>query len=143
MGNIYDYYAAADDAEALGIFEGGRVDDRFGTAGLKGADPHSILGVVEAVLRGVPEEQVEDDPRFCELLSDPLHEDRWLVALTDGVRDALAVAGSGRLQEAAVAWTLTDDGAGHDAELMVDFLERLADLARDAGRRGLYCGISL
>ncbi|MFG2846387.1 hypothetical protein ACGF12_24915 [Kitasatospora sp. NPDC048296] len=143
MGNLYDYYAAADDAQALGIFEDGRVDDRFGTVGLKGVDPYALLGVVEAALRGVPEEQVEADPRFCELLSDPQHESHWLVSLTDSLRDALALATSGRLQQAASVWTLTEDGAGQDAELIADFLERLAGLARDAGQCGLYCGISL
>ncbi|WP_030057787.1 MULTISPECIES: hypothetical protein [Streptomyces] len=143
MGNLYDYYAAADDAQALGIFEDGRVDDRFGTVGLKGVDPDALLGVVEAALRGVPEEQVEADPRFCELLSDPQHEGHWLVSITDSLRDALAMAGSGRLEEAASGWTLTEDGAGQDAELIADFLERLAGLARDAGQRGLYCGIAL
>ncbi|WP_369185560.1 hypothetical protein [Streptomyces sp. Y1] len=143
MGNLYDYHAAADDAQALGIFEDGRVDDRFGTVGLKGVDPFALLGAIEAALTGVPEEQVEAAPRFCELLSDPHHEGHWLVSLTDTLRDALALAGSSRLEEAASAWTLTEDGAGHDAELIADFLERLADLARDAGQCGLYCGISL
>nr|WSX75531.1 hypothetical protein OH826_17575 [Streptomyces sp. NBC_00899] len=143
MGDIYDYYAATDDAQALGVFEDGRMDDPFGTVGLKGADPYLLLGAVEAYLTGVPEDQVEADPRFCGLLSDPQHEGHWLVSLTDSLRDALAIATSGRLQEAASAWTRTDDGAGQDEELMADFLRRLADLARDAGQRGLYCGMSL
>ncbi|MQS14777.1 hypothetical protein F7Q99_21560 [Streptomyces kaniharaensis] len=143
MGNIYDYYAATDDTQALGVFEDGRIDDPFGTVGLKGVDPYLLLGAVEAHLTGVPEEQVEADPRFCELLSDPQHEGHWLVSLTDSLRDALAVATSGRLQEAAFVWTLAEDGAGQDAELVADFLRRLAELARDAGQRGLYCGMSL
>jgi hypothetical protein len=143
MGNIYDYYAAEDDARALAAFEEGGIDDVFGTVGLKGVDPHLLLGTVEACLTGASEEQVEAEPRFCELLSDPEHDGRWLVALTDTLRDSLAAATSGRLLEAVAVWSLTEDGAGQDPELLADFLGRLADLARDAGQRSLYCGMSL
>ncbi|NEE21424.1 hypothetical protein G3M58_85060, partial [Streptomyces sp. SID7499] len=46
--------------------------------------------------------------------------------------------------EAATAWTHTEDGDGQDPALLADFLERLAQLARDARpRRRLYCGMSL
>ncbi|GAA0658606.1 hypothetical protein GCM10010193_06640 [Kitasatospora atroaurantiaca] len=48
MGNIYDYYAATDDAQAPGVFEDRRIDDPFGTISLKGADPYLLLGAVEA-----------------------------------------------------------------------------------------------
>jgi hypothetical protein len=144
MGNIYDYYAATDDTQALVLFENDCMDDPFGTVGLKGADPYLILGSVEAHLTGMSEEQVESDPRFCEVLSDPEHEGHWLVSLTDTVRDALAAATPERLLQAATAWTLTEDGDGQDPALMTDFLGRLAELARDAGtRRRLYCGMSL
>ncbi|WP_055588195.1 hypothetical protein [Peterkaempfera griseoplana] len=143
MGNIYDYYAATDDAEALSVFEDGCIDDPFGTVGLKGADPWLVLVTVAAHLTGASEEEVEADPRFGALLSDPEHEGHWLVSLPGSLRDALATADAGRLLEAASAWTRTEDGAGQDPELLADFLGRLADLARDAGRRGLYCGMSL
>ncbi|MEY9876790.1 hypothetical protein ABH931_006301 [Streptacidiphilus sp. MAP12-33] len=144
MGNIYDYFAAADDAQALELFEDDCMDDPFGTLGLKGADPYLMLGTVEAHLTDVSEEHVEADPRFCELLSDPDHEGHWLVSLTDTLRDALAAASAERLLEAATAWTLTQDSARQDPGLMADFLGRLAELARDAGqRRRLYCGMSL
>ncbi|MFJ7969018.1 hypothetical protein [Streptomyces sp. NPDC096324] len=144
MGNIYDYYAATDDTQALVLFEGDRMADPFGTLGLKGADPYLILGPVEAHLTGMSEQQVETDPRFCELLNDSDTEGPWLVSLTDSLRDALAAASPERLLEAATAWTHTEDGRGQDPGLMADFLERLGELARDAapGRR-LYCGMSL
>ncbi|MFG3259859.1 hypothetical protein [Streptomyces sp. NPDC048172] len=120
------------------------MDDPFGTLGLKGADPHLLLGTVEAHLTGVPEEQVEADPRFCQLLNAPAHEGPWLFSLTDALRDALAAATPERQLEAATAWTHTEDGGGQDPQLLADFLERLGELARDAGpQRRLYCGMSL
>ncbi|MEW2469841.1 hypothetical protein AB0919_33315 [Streptomyces sp. NPDC046994] len=144
MGNIYDYYASTDDTQALALFEDDSMVDPFGTLGLKGVDPYLILGTVEAHLTGVSEEQVEADPRFCELLNDPEQDGPWLVSLTDTLRDALAAATSERLLETATAWTHTEDGGGEDPRLMADFLERLGELARDAGlRRRLYCGMSL
>ncbi|MFF2367867.1 hypothetical protein ACFVU0_34850 [Streptomyces sp. NPDC058122] len=144
MGNIYDYYAATDDAQALTLFEGDGMDDPFGTLGLKGAHPYMVLGTVEAHLTGMSEEHVKADSRFCELLNDPAEEGPWLVSLTDSLRDALAAATPEHLLEAATAWTRTADGGGADPELMADFLRRLGELARDAapGRR-LYCGMSL
>ncbi|MFI6875628.1 hypothetical protein ACIBL6_19530 [Streptomyces sp. NPDC050400] len=144
MGNIYDYYAAADDRQALALFEDDCMDDPFGTLGLKGADPYLLLGTVEAHLTGVSEEQVEADSRFCGLLNDPEHEGPWLVSLTDSLRDALAAATPERLLDTATAWTHTEDGGGQDPQLLADFLGRLGELARDAGpRRRLYCGMSL
>ncbi|MCQ4208735.1 hypothetical protein [Streptomyces longispororuber] len=144
MGNIYDYYAATDDRQALALFEDDCMDDPFGTLGLKGADPYLLLAAVEALLTGASEEQVEAIPRFCELLNDAGHEGPWLVSLTDTLRDALAVATPERLLETAAAWTHTEDGGGQDPGLLADFLGRLAELARDAGsQRHLYCGMSL
>ncbi|MFD5633256.1 hypothetical protein ACFWJM_03765 [Streptomyces sp. NPDC127077] len=144
MGNIYDYYAATDDTQALALFEGDALDDPFGTIGLKGADPFMLLGTVEAHLTGVAAEQVEADPRFCALLNDAEEEGPWLVSLTDSLRDALAAAAPEHLLGAATAWTRTEDGGGADPALMADFLQRLGELARDAapGRR-VYCGMSL
>ncbi|WP_234021406.1 transposase [Streptomyces sp. 142MFCol3.1] len=56
----------------------------------------------------------------------------------------LAAATPERLLETATAWTHTEDGGGQDPGLLADFLERLGELARDAGpRRRLYCGMSL
>ncbi|CAG6393642.1 hypothetical protein NMG29_34425 [Streptomyces cocklensis] len=144
MGNIYDYYAAIDDTQALALFEDDCMGDPFGTTGLKGADPYLLLLTVEAHLTGVSKEQVEADPRFCELLNDPEHDGPWLVSLTDTLRDALAAATPERLLETATAWTHTEDGGGQDPGLPADFLGRLAELARDAGpRRRLYCGMHL
>ncbi|MFJ4709779.1 hypothetical protein ACIP6I_33740 [Streptomyces anulatus] len=144
MGNIYDYYAATDDRHALALFADDRMDDPFGTLGLKGADPYLLLGTVEAHLTGVSGEQVEADPRFCGPLNEAEREGPWLVSLTDSLRDALAAATPERLLEAATAWTRTEDGDGEDPALLADFLERLGELARDARpRRRLYCGMSL
>ncbi|MQY16834.1 hypothetical protein SRB5_70370 [Streptomyces sp. RB5] len=144
MGNIYDYYAAADDTQALALFEDDGMADPFGTLGLKGADPYLILRTVEARLTGVSEERVEADPRFCGLLNGPGHDGPWLVSLTDTLRDVLAASAPERLLDAATVWTRTQDGGGTDPGLMADFLGRLGQLARAAGpRQRLYCGMSL
>jgi hypothetical protein len=145
MGNVYDYFAAADDVAALSVFANGPREDLFGTIGLKGVEPRLMLGGVEACLTGLPVQDIEEDPRFTQLLSDPGHEYRWLVSLTDRLRDALAAAPPTRLYEAATAWTSSEDGAGTDPELMADFLVRLAALAGHARQQGcgLYCRMSL
>lgn len=144
MGNIYDYYAADDDTHALALFEDDCMGDPFGTTGLKGADPYLLLLTVEAHLTGVPEKQIEAGPRFCGLLNTPEPDGPWLVSLTDALRDALAAATPERLLETAIAWTRTQDGAGHAPGLLADFLERLAALARHAApQRRLYCGMHL
>ncbi|MDX3078526.1 hypothetical protein [Streptomyces sp. MI02-7b] len=114
MGNIYDYYAATDDTQALALFEGDVIADPFGTLGLKGADPYVILCTVEAHLTGASKEQVEADLRFCTLLNNAEHDGPWLVSPTDTLRDALAAATSKRLLDAATAWTHTEDGDGQD-----------------------------
>ena len=149
MGNLYSYFPAVDDAAALARFAAGLqddTDDAFGTLGLKGADPYSLLGEVEAHLTGRPSEDVEDAPRFGNLLSDPRDEGRWLITLTDELRDALARANPAHLTATAAAVLDADDGPqAWDEDLLADFLTRLAALAGHAAeqRQGLYCLISL
>lgn len=143
MGNLYDYFAADDDTQALGFFTDDSMDDLFDTVGLKGADPYLLLGTVEATLTGATTAQVEAGRRFCTLLNDADIEGPWLVSLTDSLRDALAAASEARLLEAATAWSRTEDGARAAPDLTADFLGRLAQLARHAPARRLYCGICL
>ena len=133
VGTIYDYFSAAD-ASALALFEDGPSDDEFGLLGLKGADPTGLLG------------EVEDDPRFTRLLSDPYDEGRWLVALTDTLRDHPALATPTRLNETATAVLSDEDPPrGWTEDLLADFLQRLATLSRQAHdrRAHLYCLMSL
>ncbi|MGW7041357.1 hypothetical protein ACWGDT_01245 [Streptomyces avermitilis] len=148
MGVRYDYFAAADDAGALARLHGdlGAVDDEFGLTGLKGADPELVLGPVEAVLTGRSVAEVEDDPRFVHLISDPQAEDRYLVTLTGTLRDALAGARPEQLEQTATTVVSgPEDSAGWDADLLADFLQRLAELSRHARvpHQQLYCLISL
>lgn len=103
VGNLYDYFAADDDAAAA-------------------------------------------DPRQCALLSDPSSEDRWVVTVTETLRDALANAHTEQLAQAAVAWPTTEEFRGHgDPDLLGDVLNCFATLARTARSRGqhLYCWMSL
>ncbi|MBF9072663.1 hypothetical protein [Streptacidiphilus fuscans] len=143
MGNLYDYFAADDDSQALEFFTDDSMDDPFGTVGLKGADPYLLLGTVEAALTGATTAQVEAGPRFCTLLNDPDVEGPWLASLSDSLRDALASASEARLLEAATTWSRTEDGARTAPDLIADFLGRLAQLARHSPARHLYCGIFL
>ncbi|AJE39156.1 hypothetical protein [Streptomyces nodosus] len=145
MGNLYDYFAAADDTAAAALFTDGPGSDPFGTVGLKGVDPDLLLGTIEARLSGLPPEEVETDPRFTRLLSDPGHESSWLVTLTDRLRDSLATASAARLHDAAAAWASSEGEPAEQAALTADFLDRLAALSRHARKKryGLYCRMSL
>jgi hypothetical protein len=101
--------------------------------------PCLLLGSLKAHLTGVPEEQMEAAPRFGELLSDHQHEGHWPVSLTDSLRDALAMATSGRLQEAVSIWTLRRRRRGARRGTG----GRLPAADRPRGQRGLYCGMPL
>lgn len=73
-------------------------------------------------------------------------EERWVVTVTDTLRDALAGTSSVQLAIVAVDWAATEEFAGcEDAALLGDFLGRFAALARSAHGRGqhLYCWMSL
>jgi 1,2-phenylacetyl-CoA epoxidase catalytic subunit len=69
-----------------------------------------------------------------------------VVTLTDTLRDALANADADQLTHAAIAWSATEEFRGRgDADLLGDFLNRFATLARTARSRdqSLYCWMSL
>lgn len=146
MGNLYDYFAAADDHAAAATLEHSPDPRRFAVLDVGGIEPAVQLGTLEGLLRGVDYKQVSVDPRQCKLLSDPVEESRWVVTLTDTLRDALAEATPNQLAQAAVPWSQTDEFYGQgDADLLTDFLNRFAELARTARDQGhrLYCWMSL
>lgn len=144
VGNLYDYFAADDDATAAATFEHSPNPERFAVLDVRGIEPAVQLATLESLLRGIDYEQVAADPRQCALLTDPHSEERWVVTLTDTLRDALADAD--QLAHTAIAWSATEEFRGQgDADLLGDFLNRFATLARTARSRGqrLYCWISL
>lgn len=146
VGNLYDYFAADDDAAAAATLEHSPDPERFDVLDVRGIEPAVQLATLEALLRGIGYDQVAADPRHCALLSDPRGEERWVVTLTDTLRDALANADTEHLAKTAIAWSTTEEFRGHgDADLLSDFLDRFATLARTARGRGqhLYCWMSL
>ena len=145
VGNLYDYFAADDDAAAATL-EHSPDPERFAVLDVRGIEPAVQLATLEALLRGIDYGQVAADPRQCALVSDPHSEERYVVTLTDTLRDALADANAEQLAETAIAWSATEEFRGHgDADLLADFSNRFAELARTARSRGqrLYCWMSL
>lgn len=146
MGNLYNYFAAADDDTAAMTLEDSPDPARFDVLDVAGIEPVIQLATLEALLRAVEYEQVAADPRHSALLSDPGDESRWVVTLTDSLRDALADASADHLARTALSWSQTEEfRSGGDAALLGDFLARFAHLARTARSRDqhLYCWISL
>lgn len=146
MGNLYDYFAAPDDAAATAAFPHAPDPAVFKVLDVKGLDPYIPLGTLEGLLRDITYDEVVVQPRHCALLTDPEDEATWIVTVADTLRDALAEASGERLAEVAIPWSQTEEFRGRgDADLLADFLGRFAELARHAcdSRLGLYCWICL
>ncbi|MFI5533916.1 hypothetical protein ACIA8O_35805 [Kitasatospora sp. NPDC051853] len=145
MGVLYGYYAADDDAHAIGAID--RDDDQLLGTGydgfdVKGIDPVVCLLPVEVHLSGRSAEALRQDPRHSRLVGTA--DDGWVltVSLTDPFRDALATAAPDLLEETARVWSTADVFPfPSDQEGLLDFLTDLAALARRAVTRGqgLYC----
>ncbi|MET9658978.1 hypothetical protein [Streptomyces sp. NPDC006510] len=148
MGNLYDYFSAPDDPTALAAFGQGIEEAGLPLLRVKGIDPYVQLGRAESVLSGTPYDDVTSLPRFNRLLSPPEDESRWLVTLTDELRDALAAARPGGFTAVAEAWSRIEEFAGEfPSGEPAGFLAKLADLAAEARARTephrLYCLLSL
>ncbi|CAL9353348.1 hypothetical protein SUDANB121_00523 [Nocardiopsis dassonvillei] len=140
---IYDYLAAADDTAAASLLEADLDDAGVPWLFTKGVDPAVEPNGLEAALAGPPAPGAGPDPRAAALLTDPGHEGRWMLTLTDRLRDALAEASAQDLARAAAVWAAREDlfPGGADTPGPADFVEGLAGLARTAASRGhrLYC----
>ncbi|WP_326767162.1 hypothetical protein OG978_23865 [Streptomyces sp. NBC_01591] len=148
MGNLYDYFSAPDDPTALATFGQGVEAAGLPMLPVKGIDPYVQLGRAESMLTGTPYDDVTSLPRFNRLLSSPEDESRWLVTLTDELRDALAAARPGGFTAVAEAWSRIEEFGGEcRPDELADFLNMLADLAEEARARPephrLYCLMSL
>ena len=117
----------------------------------RGYDPMVNMGTLEALLRGVEYESLQDDPRWGgSPTDDEPNEDRGVITLTDTLRDALASASDNDLRRAAEAWSDTEElrQPGWEdvaVEDHVEFLKRLRQLSVAARDRGdhLYCYFEL
>ncbi|MFE6662981.1 hypothetical protein ACFVFH_05365 [Streptomyces sp. NPDC057697] len=148
MGNLYDYFSAPDDPTALAAFGQGIEAAGLPVLPVKGVDPYVQLGRAESLLTGMPYDDVTVLPRFNRLLSSPEDESRWLVTLTDELRDALAATGSGGFTAVAETWSRIEEfGGDTPPHELAAFLDALADLAEEArtrpGPHRLYCLMSL
>ncbi|WP_326741734.1 hypothetical protein [Streptomyces sp. NBC_01768] len=148
MGNLYDYFSAPDDPAALAAFAQGVEEAGLPLLPVKGIDPYVQLGQAESMLTGTPYDDVTSLPRFNRLLSSPDDESRWLVTLTDELRDALVAEIPGGFAEVAETWSRIEEFGGDcPPGDLAGFLARLADLAEEARARPephrLYCLMSL
>ncbi|MEU5879257.1 hypothetical protein [Spirillospora sp. NPDC047279] len=148
MGNLYEYFRAADDDVAVTAFEHGAAHAGLaGLGALKGAEPTTFAIPVEALLTGLSKDEVSADPRSLALISPEEPEGPWVVSLTDRLRDGLAEVPQEGLLPLAERWCETepDDAVGIAPESLADFLGRLAALAADAREREerLYCWMCL
>ncbi|MDX6431125.1 MAG: hypothetical protein QOE54_3491 [Streptosporangiaceae bacterium] len=149
MGNLYDYFAAADDATAAGTFDlpGGPSVGDFDTVATKGIDPSVQMGTLEELLTGRPYEEVIEDDRWGEPIDHGDEEaEHGVVTLTGTLVTALAISDRNRLAEVAVPWSQTEEFWGQgDPEALTELLSELSGLARRAEEKGhgLYCWWSL
>ncbi|MFH8514779.1 hypothetical protein ACH4CE_06585 [Streptomyces gelaticus] len=148
MGNLYDYFSAPDDATALAAFDQGIETTGLPLLPVKGIDPYVQLGQAEGMLTGTPYDDVTSLPRFNRLLSSPEDDSRWLVTLTDELRDALVAARPGGFAAVAETWSRIEEfGGDFPPGELADVLIGMAELAEAARSRPephrLYCLMSL
>ncbi|MFF8695213.1 hypothetical protein ACF08W_23720 [Streptomyces sp. NPDC015144] len=148
MGIFYDYFSAPDDAAALAAFERGIEESGHPLLPVKGIEPYVQLGQAESGLTGTPYEDVRSLPRFNRLLSSPEDDSRWLVTLTDELRDALTAARPGGFAAVAETWSgIEEFGGDAEPEELAGFLDDLAELAEEARAHPephrLYCVMTL
>ena len=154
MGMDMMYFAAPDDRVAAEVeSRAGNLSSHPEVSGFssRGYDPMVNLGTLESILRGVPFESLEQDPRWGGGVG-PEDPDQMEVVLTitDTLRDALAGTEDAALERAADAWSRTEElnAPGWEEVTVADhleFLDRLRVLARSAvaADHRLYCFIAL
>ena len=137
-----DYFLAPDDTIAItALDDGGPLSTELPIVEAKNFDPVVNLGNLESVLTGLPYDAVTALPRQGEPVSDVSsgEAERFIVAVTDSLRDALAAASPAAIDEAGVRLAATDELAGADPAAVADFINRLAGLARRADGWHMYC----
>lgn len=112
----------------------------------KGIDPLVQTGTLEALLTGEQYDVIVSRPRAGRQVAERSQDGPWVVTLTDELQAALAAAPRDQIVAVAAPWSETEEFRGRgDPEILAEFLLELADLARQASRRGerLYCWICL
>lgn len=112
----------------------------------KGVDPVIQMRTLEALLTGEQYDVIARRPRAGHLVAERGQEGPWVVTLTDELQAALAAAPRDQFAVAAASWSEDEEFHSQaDPEAAAHFLLELADLARQADRRGerLYCRICL
>jgi hypothetical protein len=111
--------------------------------------PATELVTLEALLTGRERDEVERNPREARmhqregppLASVDIDNGRWVVTVTDELRDALCAADARQRAAVAYQWAESGDFGGADGEDLAYTVDRLAELARIAQLRSehLYC----
>jgi hypothetical protein len=108
----------------------------------KGIDPVIQMRTLEALLTGEHYDVIAGRPRAGHMVAERDQGAAWVVTLTEELLAALAAAPRDQIVAAAATWSQDEEFNGQaDPEALADFLLELADLARQADRRGehLYC----
>lgn len=108
----------------------------------KGIDPVIQMRTLEALLTGEQYDVIAGRPRAAHVVAERDQGAALVVTLTDELLAALAAAPRDQIVAAAARWSEDEEFYGQaDPEVLADFLLELADLARQADRRGerLYC----
>jgi hypothetical protein len=110
----------------------------------KGVDPVVQMRTLESLLTSEEYDVISERPRAGHQVAGRDQAGPWVVALTDELQAALAVASREQIVAAATLWDEEFQGTA-DPEAAADFVLELADLARQADQRGehLYCWICL
>lgn len=112
----------------------------------KGIDPVIQMRTLQALLTGEQYDVIAGRPRAGHVVAERDHGTALVVTLTDEILAALAAAPRDQIVAAAALWSEDEGFYGQaDSGILADFLLELADLARQADRRGerLYCWICL
>jgi hypothetical protein len=126
VGQI-EYFAAPSDRAAAAYLDKGPGDDGIKAPEL---DPAVVLPSLESALTGVDEDVILDNPRLADLVAES--GELAVYTVTDELREALATATSDQLGEVAEGMVELEELDDADPEVILGYLEDLAELARGA-----------
>jgi hypothetical protein len=138
----------ARDREAIRLLSRSKV--RLADSGVlvletKGVDPVITMRTLETLLTGEQYDVIAGRPRAGHVVARRSPDGPWVVTLTDELQAALTAASQAQIIAVAAPWSEDEESHGQgDPDAAADFLLELADLSRQADRRGerLYCRIS-
>ena len=118
----------------------------YDTVELKGVDPIVMISTLEFVLTGVAYQEIIAGPRAGRVLDSRDGGERLVIALSDGIQEALASADRETIDRVAPVWLRTDEFAmspGWSVAEVSNVVRDLSSLARRSKERGdkLYCWV--